>query len=162
MITTPYISIAAATAYFDLRLNSGAWYTASSADSSGAPDERLQALVSASNIVHNLRITDRSILAVASAPDITVTDVSERVYPDMPEPVRLATAEIALALLEGVDPDFEYQILQMTSQKYANVQSTYDRSFAPEHILAGVPSVIAWRYLTPYLHSVASIRLDRV
>jgi len=69
----------------------------------------------------------------------------------IPDDIGNACFEIALALLDGVDPQLEGENLGMTSQGYANVRSTYDREVPVPHIVAGVPSLTAWRFIVPYL-----------
>ncbi len=81
---------------------------------------------------------------------------------DVPQDVQDACCEIAFALLDGIDPDLEYENLRMVSQGIGNIRSTYNPEAIPEHILAGVPSAAAWRYLKPYLRDVRDIRVSRV
>ncbi|TRZ52364.1 MAG: hypothetical protein D4S01_03100 [Dehalococcoidia bacterium] len=79
----------------------------------------------------------------------------------VPDDIGQACFEIALALLDGVDPQLEGENLGMTSQGYANVRSTYDRGIPAPHLVAGVPSLTAWRYLIPYLRDVYLIDINR-
>ena len=79
----------------------------------------------------------------------------------IPTDIELATFEIALALLDDIDPEMEASNLGVISQGYANVRSTYDRNVPSPHIVAGIPSVIAWRYLTPYLRDSRTINITR-
>jgi len=80
----------------------------------------------------------------------------------VPTDIQTACAELAISLLDGLDPELEFEQLNMVSQGYANVRSTYDRSSPPPHIVAGIVSVTAWRYLMPYLRDGLSMRIDRV
>lgn len=80
----------------------------------------------------------------------------------VPEDIEYATFEIALALLDGVDPEMEASNLGAISQGYANVRSTYDREVPAPHIVAGIPSVTAWRYLVPYLRDPYRINVSRI
>lgn len=81
---------------------------------------------------------------------------------EVPNEVKEACWLIALALLDGVDPEIEFENLQMVAQGYANVRSTYDRDLPAEHLLAGVPSVTAWRLLKPFLRDRDEMTLLRV
>ena len=81
---------------------------------------------------------------------------------EVPNDVKHACWLIALALLDGVDPDLEFENLQMVTQGYANVRSTYDRDLPAVHLLAGVPSIAAWRLLKPFLRDRNEISLLRV
>ena len=135
--------------YFATRLNTDAWDESSTAD-------RTAALTMATEAIDRLNL--RGDLA---------DDDQELQFPrdadtDIPADIKKACAEIALALLDGVDPDLEFENLGMTSQGYSNVRSTYDRSRAVEHVVAGIPSITAWRYIKPYLRDGHSVRVHRV
>jgi len=80
----------------------------------------------------------------------------------VPADIQSAAAEIALALLDGVNPELEFENIHMTSQGYGGVRSSFDRSVKPPHILSGVPSFTAWTYLKPYLRDHLSLDLFRV
>lgn len=86
----------------------------------------------------------------------TIVDV------DVPKAIEYANYEIAYALLDGVDPEYEFQKLMVTENRYSSVRSTYDRRRTPEHIAAGIPSYRAWTYLKPYLQDGRSVILSRV
>jgi len=80
----------------------------------------------------------------------------------VPQEVKDACCDIVIALLDGVDPEMEYENMYQISQGYANVRSTYDRKFPPIHVVAGIASITAWRKLLPYLVSRSVIRMSRV
>ena len=149
MITTAYATEAEAILYFSGRLNADAWDDADSY-------ERDKALINATRIIDRLnfkgtKTVDAQVLQFPRDNDTVV-----------PDDIKSACSEIALALLDGVDPELEYDNLSMVSQGYANVRSTYDRSMPSEHVAAGIPSVNAWRYLKPYLRDVSAIDVSRV
>ena len=79
----------------------------------------------------------------------------------IPQDVKDACCELALSLLDGVDPDLEFENLRLTQQSMASAKSTYNRDSAVEHIAAGVPSVAAWRLIKPYLRDPNSFTLVR-
>lgn len=81
---------------------------------------------------------------------------------EIPADIEKATFEIALALLDDVDPEMEASNLGAISQGYANVRSTYDREVPAPHIVAGIPSVTAWRYLVPYLRDPYTVDISRI
>lgn len=81
---------------------------------------------------------------------------------EVPLDIEIANYEIALALLDGVDADIDYEDQQVVSQGYAGVRTTYDRDTIQEHTNSGVPSPTAWRYLKPYLREENGIKLHRV
>lgn len=146
---TPYVTNTEANTYFESRLHSEAWDTATSTN-------RTKATKEATLIIDRLNFLGEKF-----------SEDQERQFPryddsTVPDDIKNATCEIALALLDGVDPDMEYENLFMQSQQYANVRSTYDRTRSPENIVAGVPSVRAWRYLRPYLRDQQSVHLNRI
>lgn len=79
-----------------------------------------------------------------------------------PSVIKYACCEIAFELLNGVNPQFEFDNLAMDSQTYGDVRISYDRKNIPEYILAGIPSMKAWMYLKPYLQDARTIILERV
>jgi len=145
---TPYVTNSEADTYFDARLHSNAWDTATEA-------KRTKATKEATLIIDRLNYLGEK-----------TADTQENQFPrnddtTVPQDIKYATCEIALALLDGVDPDMEYENLFMTTQQYSNVRSTYDRSRVSRNIVAGVPSVRAWRYIQPYLRDQHTVNLNR-
>ncbi len=81
--------------------------------------------------------------------------------PHVPGEIEIACYEIALCLLNDIDPDVEARNLSVTGQGYAGTRTTYDRDFIQEHIRAGIPSAYAWSILRPYLSDPQVLRLVR-
>src|SRR5690606_27134828 len=82
---------------------------------------------------------------------------------EVPEAIRRACYEIAHALLDGKDPEMELEALGITSQGFHSVRTTYSRNQVPiEHLIHGVPAVLAWNLLKPFLRDDDAIRLSRV
>ena len=137
------------TDYFTTRMGSDAWDNAEDTD-------KLKALGHATKIINNLNY-----LGIKA--DITSEDAFPRYgQTEVPTDIVYACCEIALALLDGVNPELELENLMQTHSGYANVKSTYNRDQLPEHVLAGVPSSTAWRYLKPWLIDGRSIIMNRV
>ena len=145
----PYISEADATLYFAERLGTEAWDDSTSAD-------RLKGLLMSTRAIDQLNFLGEK------------TDAAqERQFPRaddsaIPTEIQQACAELALKLLDGVDPEMEYENLSMIAQGYSNVRSTYNRTNPPEYIVAGIPSITAWRLLKPFLRDIRTIDLYRV
>jgi hypothetical protein len=82
--------------------------------------------------------------------------------PTTPEDVLIACCLIALALLDGVDPEIEMQNIGTVSQGFAQLRETYDPVVIREAFRAGIPSAEAWNYLLPYLKDPREISFRRV
>jgi len=140
------------------RLNVEAWNDAVDEDGSsfGEPDtETYKSLTMATDAINRLNYR--------GAKNVS-TQVNQFPRGDdttIPADIGAACFEIALALLDGVDPQLEGENLGMTSQGYANVRSTYNREVPVPHIVAGIPSLTAWRYLVPYLHDTGYFNIMR-
>jgi len=145
-----YGSIAEADNYFtNERLNSGVWDEAQVADKNSA-------LVSATRLIDRLSI--RGVKTVSTQ----VLQFPRDADTIIPQDIRLATYEIAITLLDDFDQEQEIRSLETTTQTFAGVRSTYDRSWLPDHIKAGIPSYAAWLNIMPYLRDIAEISLSRV
>lgn len=72
-----------------------------------------------------------------------------------------ATFEIAFKLVDGHDPDVEYDILRKTGANVGPSNSSYDTRLIPEHIVNGIPSLQAWRFLRPLIRSGNLVTLNR-
>ena len=145
-----YITYIEATALADDRLDTDAWDDAVTADGSIAGEagsQTYKSVAMATKIIDRLNFLG-SKLDADQANQFPRDDDT-----DVPDDIKEACFEIALALLDGVDPQIEAENLGMISQGYANVRSTYDRGVGAEYIAAGIPSSTAWRYLLPYLRS---------
>jgi hypothetical protein len=144
-----YIDVSAAGSYFADRLNTEAWDNADPAD-------QYKALKMATDAIDRLNFLGEK------TDDTQVNQFPRSGDTEMPQDIEEACADLAIRLLDGVDPELEFENLTMVSQGYANVRSTYDRTNPPEHIVAGIPSVTAWRKLKPYLRDVRGVGLNRV
>ena len=144
-----YLTIGEAQAYFNERLHTEPWDCAT-------PVDKDKALAMSTKTLDRLNY-------LGCKTDLT----QELQFPRdadtvVPQDIKDATAEIALALLDGIDPELEFENLSMVSQGYGVVKSTYDRGIVQEHYVAGIPSVTAWRMLKPYLRDPRTIDLNRV
>jgi len=169
-----YGSLADANEYFDNRLFEEAWFDAAASD-------RPKALIKATQIIDALnfkgdKATVYDILYDADGDELDVTDeeireaeeAQETEFPrgediEIPDAILIACWEIAHALLDGIDPELDVENLGVVSQGYASVRTTYARSQSQvEHLMHGVPSATAWRYLKPFLRDADDVKLSRV
>jgi len=144
-----YISVVDADVYFNTRLNSEVWDLADNT-------EKERALVTAGRAIDQLNYAGTR-----------TSSTQEHQFPrdddtEIPEDVQYACCELAHALLDGVDPELEYENLNMVAQGFGNVRSTYDRTSKPAHIVAGIVSIVAWRLLLPYLRDPLYLEISRV
>ncbi len=172
-MTSMYGSIIKANAYFLTRLHSEAWENESASN-------QTKALYTATRIIDRLNYkgykhTVYLILeAAADYDDVEQADrrvaeaAQELEFPrdadtTTPDDIELACFEIALALLDGVDPDTELENLGVTNQSYSGVKTAYNRDQQPiEHLLHGIPSAMAWRILKPFLRDGRAVITTRV
>ena len=143
-----YATIAEAQLYFDRILSKRPWDCASAA-------EKTLALAQATDIIDRLNFLGVKTL------DTQLNQFPRKDDTVVPDDVKNASAAIALALLDGVDPELEYQNLHLKSQGYGSVRSSYDQVPPQPHTAAGIPSVTAWRFLKPYLRDPNTIDLFR-
>lgn len=146
---SPYVTVLGADEYFNDRLNSQAWDLAESND-------KTRALKTATKYINRLNFIG------------TKTDSNQpHQFPrggdtEVPQDVKDACCEIAYALIDGIDIEKERENLDMVSQGFGGVKSTYAREMKPAHILAGIPSIVAWNLLLPYLPDSRTISVTRV
>jgi len=148
---TPYITEDDADTYFDEQLFTDAWD-----DTSESSGDRNRALIQATKIIDRLNF----------AGDKT-SETQENEFPreedtTVPLDIQYACAEIAIKLLDGINPDMEVENLGLVSQGISTVKTTYDRSFVLEYMREGIPSAQAWSYLKPYLIDPNTIDVNRV
>jgi hypothetical protein len=144
-----YATTVEAQAYIDERLFGEAWDQATASD-------QTRAIKMATKIIDRLNFLG---VMTDSAQDNQFPRDEDTT---IPSDIRDACIELALALLDGRDPEMEFENISMVDMRIADIRSNYNRDSVPEHIIAGVPSATAWRLLKPYIRSPLEIRLDRV
>jgi hypothetical protein len=165
-----YGTLVNANNYFGTRLHTSAWDDASTSD-------RQKALYMATRYIDRLnykgdKASVYTLLAAnaeATDTEIRVADASQELeFPrdtdtTIPNDIETACYEITLALLDGVDPDAELENLGISTHSYAGVRTAYNRDQQPiEHLIHGIPSALAWRYLKPFLRDGREYRITRV
>jgi len=167
---TFYGTLDEADEYFANRLHETAWTEASAND-------RRKALIAARGIIDalNYKGTKASVYTLlqanpsASQDEIRAAEASQALeFPRgadtvVPEAVRVASYEIAYALLDGKDPEVELENLAVNAMGYGAVKTSYERSQLPiEHTIHLVPSSAAWRLLKPFLRDSDALKLSRL
>jgi len=176
-----YGTLADANTYFDNRLHSESW-------SDSAPADRPKALTEATRIIDDLNYkgvknavwsvmykydagTEKEEKILVDPPtrdEVIAADATQELeFPRgkdtvVPNEVEWACYEIALALLEGFDPEDAIDRLNVIRQAYSAVRTTYDNSSsAMEYLVYGIPTARVWRWLKKYLTDSQSIRRSR-
>ena len=165
-----YGTLNEANEYFENRLHEEAWF--------GSPAiDRPKALLRATQTIDALNYKGNKHTVwelLEEDPDATDAEIREAEteqvleFPrggDTVEPliIDIACYECAYALLDGIDPDAELEQLAVVSQGVASLRTTYNRSQQPiEHLLHGIPSATAWRYIKPFLRDGYQVKLSRV
>lgn len=144
-----YGSLVDAQSYFDTRLNADAWLESTQ-------DEQKKALISATRRIDRLnfngdKTSSDQTLEFPRGGDQTV-----------PQDIAVACYEIALALLEGADPEMEFSSLTSTSFGFGPVKLGREIASIPDYVRSGIPSALAWSYIRPYLRDSRSIRISKV
>jgi len=144
-----YGTLNSADLYFDNRLDSSCWENATVKD-------RQTSLIQATRAIERLNFEGfkNNSLQTLQFPRNDDTDI--------PVEIEYATYEIAIKLLEGVDTDIETRTFGVLKEAYSGVSTTYDSDYVNIHIRAGIPSIIAWEYLLPFLRDPTRILLSRV
>ncbi len=170
-ITSAYYgNLQEANEYFALRLREYAWTDAD-------PLDRPKALWASSVIIDalNYKGSKNSVYLLLQAnADATDEEIREAEasqpleFPRgadivVPEAIRRSSYEVAYELLDGKDPALELENLGVISQNYASVRTSYSRNQVPiEHIINGIPSSQAWRWIRPFLREDDAVRLARI
>lgn len=144
-----YLTLQEAQEYYDGRLYTDAWDCATEIN-------RNKALTMASRAIdrlnyHGIKADEAQTLQFPRSTDSVV-----------PEDIKSASAEEALALLDGKDPELERESLSVVEQSFGGVKAKYDRASArPINIVHGIMSATAWGYILPYLRSPLTMRISR-
>jgi hypothetical protein len=155
-----YITLTDANTYFAARLNSEAWEDASTAD-------QQKALYTATRAIDNLRFTGiksdlYNQLVLGQSFVAQPLEFPRNGSTVIPEGIKNACCECAVAFLDGVDPNQEIRRQRVQSQGFASVRQAFFDKQAPEPwVLAGIPSYTAWQFLLPYLADPRQISLIR-
>lgn len=162
-----YATIEEAQEYFDTRLYTDVWDDASDTD-------KEKALEMATRTIDRLNFAGMKAAAWAVAQStcdidqINAAGASQaNQFPrgsdtEVPDDIKIASYEEALALLDGKDPAQEFENQRVISEGYSSVRATYDRTRPLEHIVAGFGSPTAWKYVKPFLRDGYAVKTSRV
>lgn len=80
----------------------------------------------------------------------------------VPDDVKWACAELAATLADNRDLQMDYEEIAISSHKLGKVGVNRDTDVRLPHVLAGIPSLEAWRLLRPFIRVNQNINLLRV
>lgn len=154
--------------YFGNKLHSDSWLDASDTEKDAALFEATQAInqlrfagLKAAGYTASLSTSCESTIATAEA-------TQELQFPrgadtEIPTQIKYACLELALYLLENdYNADLELQSQNVISQGISSARVTYGASRMSPNVIAGIPSIAAWRLLLPYLDNPRNISFRRV
>lgn len=144
-----YGSVLRGTEYFNNRLDNDAWFESIN------PKQRI-ALFEATQLIDKLNF------AGSKSDSSQLLEFPRGTDTEVPRYIEFATYELAYVLLDGVDVNREVSQINVTSEGYSSVRTTYDRTRIPDYIIAGIPSPKAWGYLKPYLRDTRQLKISRV
>lgn len=145
--TNTYGTIESADKYFlDERLNSDLWFITPNED-------KKKALLQATKIIDNLnyvgcKLEEDQLLEFPR--NFESPDINHACY------------EIAFALIDGVDLEYEAEKLNEQFISYGGGRISTDQSQYNMMKIHGIPSVVAWRILKKYLRPISEVDLVRV
>lgn len=142
-----YVTLANAKTYITAnKLETTSWDASSDA-------QKTKALTIATSIIDRLNYAG---VANSDAAAFPRDDEDE-----VPQDIIDACCEIAYSLIDDVDIEMERQRQFLASDGAASIKTQY-KNLSQEHILAGVPSSIAWDLLKPYLRDISNITMFRI
>jgi hypothetical protein len=172
--TTAYLAPSDAQTYFDGRLNSDAWNNASLSNQTAALLQATRAIdrlnfAGLRTYDYNQRLTTLTDTGVITNNNIVTPSPvgQDHEFPrdgntTVPEEILIACCECAIAFLDGVDPELELQSLSSVHQGFAAVRETYDPHVVKLAYRHGIPSMVAWTYLYPFLADPSEVQFRRV
>lgn len=141
-----YATVMEAEEYFLYKINVKKWDRASQ-------EKKFASLVEASRLMSNLQYKG------AKADSNQELEFPRNDQTEIPENIKFACCECALALLNGFNLEIEAANMGASSHQFSSARSTYDSGRTPDWIVAGIPSYTAWQYMLPYLAPKRSITL---
>lgn len=154
LTTTSYVDVAEANEYFAERLESDAWTAAASVSG-----KQLASLKQATRMINQLNFVGRK------AEDIQENEFPRDDETTIPREVKMATCEIAIALLRKVSLQTTSQTVGLTSKSVGDASQSFADSTAGMSIfsIAGnTNSMEAYRLLRPWLYPSTQVDLIRV
>lgn len=134
--------------YFEFRFNSPLWIEC-------PPATKTKLLITASRMLEHLNW----------AGDKTSSD-QELEFPrggdtEIPAPIKKGVCEIAYALLDGRDVEYEQEIATYIKTGASGISADISPSAMDAARIHNIPSMLAWNYFRPFLRQGSEITLAR-
>lgn len=154
-----YLTVAEADEYFATKLKSTAWTGASSTDKQNSLYEatRLMERLVYQGVKSNQYNNEVLGQALIDQP----LEFPRNGLAEIPDGIKIACCECAIAILNGFDIEEETRGFGVITDQFASVRQTRREDFIQPYLLAGIPSALAWSYLSEFLADPRSIRLTR-
>lgn len=143
--TNTYISLVDAQTYINSTLYRTLW--------NNSTDQEV-ALIAATRIIDQLQYIGTKAL------EEQTLQFPRKGQTDIPEVIKQATVEQAVAMLKNPDYDSVISNLNVI-QESAGAATTFDRSAIPEHLVYGILSFRAWQLVYPYLLDGRTLTINR-
>jgi hypothetical protein len=144
-----YVSNSDADLYFESRYESDLWNNVSE-------DDKTKLEVTARRLINNLNFA-------GDKHDSSQSDEFPRGDDtDVPQAIKDACCEIMYALLDGRNVEFEQELIGDTLAVTSNIRRNIDAGTVDVARVHGIPSIVAWNLLRPYLRDGSVITLSRV
>jgi len=175
-----YGTLTEANAYFENRLHSDAWADSAATDRPKALTEATILIDSLNykgvknavwSIMYELNSSGNYVKIQSNPPtrdELIAADATQDLeFPrgqdtEVPTEIEWACYELALAILEGFDPEDAVERTNIIRQAYSSVRTTYADGFLSQEYLAyGIPTARIWNWLKPRLCDDRIIKLSR-
>lgn len=155
-----YVTIAEADAYFSTRLGVDVWDSSSSNDKQKSLYEATRAIDRLAYIGVTTDYYNQHVFNMLPSGQTLQFPRNGDII--IPQGIKNACCECAIAFLDGVDTDAEIQNIGIISDTFASVKQVRQGSFIQPYTLAGIPSARAWMELIPFLADPREVRMVRV
>lgn len=135
--------------YFSRKVRRSAWTTASDAD-------KLASLYEATGLIDRLNFKGDK-----------TDDTQKLEFPrggdtEVPDDIEKATYEVAYQLLNGLDPNLEADLANLSRNKLGSIETEYTNANNQPYVTAGIFSSVAWGLIYPYIRDPSTVNLMRV
>ena len=144
-----YVTLANAEIYFENRLYSDVWEDASEND-------KKRALITSTQAIERLNF------AGSKADTDQTLQFPRNDDSAIPQTIKDAVCENALALLDDFDVDFMIERSRVSQESIADIRTSFNTNYVQENMMSGIASATAWIMLKPYLRDAGVVKVRKV